>query len=163
MVRRRAEEGGCAASEEDGLWAKAGCQQFHFADQSEQVSVHQLAAGRFRVKSAVIALVRAEGDVDIKALRNGSIRRRWQHADNLPLPPVGSESKIPRAGTRAGRRVQSRSRPRRLRSGRSRALNVLGFQTPLTRDDVKTDFIALVERFESLAKNGGVMNEDILA
>jgi len=43
------------------------------------------------------------------------------------------------------------------------ALNVFGFGTFIAGNDVKRHFISFVQGLETLADDGGVVNEDVLA
>ena len=57
--------------------------------------------------------------------------------------------------TRAGRSNSQLVRPD--------ALNVFGFGTFIAGNDVKRHFISFVQGLETLADDGGVVNEDVLA
>jgi hypothetical protein len=71
-------------------------------------------------------------------------------------PPLHVKSESKRLRGQTGRRIGGRS-------GSVPALDVLRFQSFLTRDNVKDDLVALIQGFETLPQNRGMMDENILA
>jgi hypothetical protein len=59
--------------------------------------------------------------------------------------------------------VEFLEQARENRSGRCDALDVLGFQTFVTRRDLEGNIIAFIQGFKSLANDAGVMHKNILA
>ena len=111
--------------------------EFEFADQRGDVAIDEVAAGRFGIKRAVRALLRAEGHVNVEALNTGE--RRVGHAYTLADLIREGESK---PAARSSKNVYSR---RNVRSGRLRPVNVLGFETTVTGHDFKDDLFPFVQ------------------
>jgi len=60
-------------------------------------------------------------------------------------------------------RAWSAAPAQRTRLRRLRALDVLGFGSLVTGDNIEENLIALIQRFKALPDNGRMMNEHILA
>jgi hypothetical protein len=113
-----------------------------FADQGADVTFHEGSVAGFGIESAVSALARAEGDMDIETPGGLVVNGAW-------------------ASHRGGDCGWGRNWVWGGGSGLI-AVDVLGLEAFPAFDHLELDLFAFVQGFESLAHNCGMVDEDIL-
>jgi hypothetical protein len=115
-------------------------------------TIDQFAAGSFGIKRAIDAFLRAERNVDVKA---GDVGCDW----------IRHEARVNNPFTAGERKCSRRENPWMLTAQALwslYALNMFGFQPFFTRNDFEGNNVALIQGFESLTGDGGMMHKYIL-